>query len=108
MSSSDRERRSRHPGVKLFGALGVAVTLVMIVAAPVSAHAVLLSESPRSSSTSRTAPAELQLTFSENVEVSFGSIALFNEKGATASTSLPRIKSAIRPTPSPPGFRSSK
>jgi copper transport protein len=81
MNGPVRERRHRHPLAKLFGALAIAVTLVVIVAAPASAHAVLLNESPRASSTVRTAPGELQLTFSENVEVSFGSIAVFNEKG---------------------------
>jgi copper transport protein len=82
MSGWARERRRRHPVAKLFSALAVAsVLLVTVLAGSASAHAVLLSESPRASSTIRIAPSELELTFSENVEVSFGSIAVFNEKG---------------------------
>jgi copper transport protein len=75
---------------KLFGALAIALALVVVLAAPVSAHAVLLSETPRASSTVRDAPSELQLTFSENVEVSFGSIAVFNEKGERVDIGAPR------------------
>jgi copper transport protein len=90
MSGSDRERRHRHPLAKLLGALAIALALVVVVAAPVSAHAVLLSETPRASSTVRDAPSELQLTFSENVEVSFGSIAVFNEKGDHVDIGAPR------------------
>ena len=82
MSGPVRERRGRHPLAKLSGALAIAALLVVtVLAGSASAHAVLLSESPRASSTVRIAPSELDLTFSESVEVSFGSIAVFNEKG---------------------------
>src|SRR5688572_18110338 len=91
MSALRRARRLRHPLAKLFAALAIAVTLVVTVGAgAASAHATLLTESPRSSSTVRDSPTEIELTFSENVEVSFGSIALFNEKGDRVDIDAPR------------------
>ena len=80
----------RHPLARLFGALALALTIVVVVAAPASAHAVLLSETPRANSTVRTSPAAIDLTFSENVEVSFGSIAVFNEKGDRVDIGAPQ------------------
>ncbi len=91
MSDPGRVRRRRHPLARLFSALAIALTLLAtILAGSASAHAVLLSETPRASSTVRDAPSELELTFSENVEVSFGSIALFNEKGDHVDIGAPR------------------
>src|SRR3954469_13460572 len=91
MSDPGRARRRRHLLTKLFAALAIAMTLLVTVGAgSASAHAVLLSETPRASSTVRDAPSEIQLTFSENVEVSFGSIALFNEKGDHVDIGAPR------------------
>jgi copper transport protein len=91
MSDPGRTLRVRHPLARLFGALALALVFVVtFFAASASAHAVLLTESPRASGTVRTAPSEVQLTFSENVEVSFGSIKVFNEKGDRVDIGAPR------------------
>ena len=91
MSNPGRALRVRHPLTRLLGALALAFAFVVTVfAGSASAHAVLLSESPRASVTVRNAPSEVQLTFSENVEVSFGSIKLFNEKGDRVDIGAPR------------------
>ena len=91
MSDSGRALRVRHPLAKLFGALAIALAIVATAfAGSAAAHAVLLSESPRASSTVGTAPSEVRLTFSENVEVSFGSIAVFNQKGNRVDLGAPR------------------
>ena len=53
-----------------------------LAAAPAFAHATLLSESPVAGQRRcATSPKQLELTFDENVEISFGSIELFNQKG---------------------------
>src|SRR5258708_19427746 len=90
MSDPGRALRVRPPLARLFGALALALTVVVIVAAPASAHAVLLSETPRANSTVRTSPSAIDLTFSENVEVSFGSISVFNEKGDRVDIGAPQ------------------
>ena len=91
MNDPGRAPRFRHPIVRVLGALALALTFVVtIFAAGASAHAVLLSESPRASSTVKEAPTQLELTFSENVEISFGSIKVFNEKGDRVDIGVPR------------------
>ncbi|MDQ1512026.1 MAG: CopC domain, partial [Actinomycetota bacterium] len=91
MSNALRARRRRHPVARLFAALAIALTIVVtVLAGSASAHAVLLSETPRANSTVRTAPTAVELTFSENVEVSFGSVAVFNEKGDRLDVGAPR------------------
>jgi copper transport protein len=91
MNDATRAVRRRHPVAKLFAALAIALTIVVtVLAGSASAHAVLLSETPRANSTVRTAPTAVGLTFSENVEVSFGSIAVFNEKGDRLDVGAPR------------------
>ena len=56
--------------------------LVVLVAAPAFAHATLAEREPgRQTRACATSPKQLELTFDENVEISFGSIALFNQKG---------------------------
>ena len=65
----------------LFGALALAVAIVALAAPAAGAHAVLLGEKPRADSTVSTPPKQLELTFSEDVEISFGSIAVFNQNG---------------------------
>ena len=57
-------------------------SIVVLAAAPAFAHAVLLSTSPAAELEScAISPKQLELTFDENVEISFGSIQLFNQKG---------------------------
>lgn len=79
----------RHRPATLFGALALAVTIVVMAAAPASAHAVLLSASPRADSTSPRSPEQIELTFSEDVEISFGSIAVFDQNGDRVDLGAP-------------------
>jgi copper transport protein len=76
--------------VGLAGALGIAVAIVVLTAAPAAAHAELVTSSPKSDSTISTSPKLIQLTFTEDVEVSLGSIALFNEQGDRVDIGAPR------------------
>jgi copper transport protein len=78
----------------LGGASTLAFTLVMLVAAPASAHAILLTSSPAASTSMSTSPKQVSLTFSENVEVSLGSIELFNEKGGRVDVGAPHHSAA--------------
>jgi copper transport protein len=80
---------SRRRWAQLAGASTLAVAMVFLVAAPASAHAILLSSSPGASTSMPTSPTQLSLTFSENVEVSLGSIQLFNEKGERVDVGAP-------------------
>jgi copper transport protein len=70
----------RHHVRRLIGVFGLAVGIVVVAAAPAFAHATLQSENPAGGSTVATSPTQVELTFDENVEISFGSIALFDEK----------------------------
>jgi hypothetical protein len=57
MNDAGRARRGRHPLVKFFGALATGlVLLVTVFAGSASAHAILLSETPKANSTAKTAP----------------------------------------------------
>src|SRR5664279_1357139 len=76
-------------GWKLAGALGLAVGIVVVAAAPAFAHATLQSESPSADGVVATSPSQVQLTFDENVEVSFGSIALYDAKGHRVDIGAP-------------------
>src|SRR5690242_8776466 len=68
-----------------------AVVGIMLVAtaAPAWAHAVLQSSDPPKDGVAAVSPAQLTLTFNENVEVSFGSIRLFTCSGARVTTDAP-------------------
>ncbi|MGO9873350.1 MAG: copper resistance CopC/CopD family protein [Acidimicrobiia bacterium] len=81
--------RRRRPLFRLAGAFGLAIGIVVLVAAPASAHATLLSESPAQYSTVATSPTQVELTYDENVEISFGSIALYNQKGDRVDIGAP-------------------
>ncbi len=101
MSDSGGARRGHRPRAhslarlsnslaRLTGAVVLALTIVVtVLAGSASAHAVLLNESPRANSTVSTAPTSIELTFGENVEVSFGSIAVFNEKADRVDIGAP-------------------
>ena len=82
--------KSRRRLVQLGGASTLALALVMFLAAPASAHAVLLTSSPAASTSMSTPPEQVSLTFSESVEISLGSIELFNEKGDRVDLGAPR------------------
>jgi copper transport protein len=81
--------RKHHRFGRLLGALGLAVGIVVLAAAPAFAHATLESEIPSANTTVATSPTQLKLTFDENVEISFGSIALFDQKGNRVDTGAP-------------------
>jgi copper transport protein len=73
----------------LAGALGVALMFVVLTAAPAAAHAVLVTTTPNSGGTIPTSPKQVSLVFSEDVEVSLGSIQLFNDKGDRVEIGAP-------------------
>jgi copper transport protein len=73
----------------LAGALGVALTFVMLTAAPAAAHAELVTTEPKSGGTIPNSPQRIQLTFTEDVEVSLGSIELFDERGDRVDIGAP-------------------
>jgi len=76
-------------GLKLAGAFGLAVGIVVFAAAPAFAHATLENETPAGGEVVGTSPSQVTLTFDENVEVSFGSIALVNQKGDRVDIGAP-------------------
>lgn len=67
----------------------MAAAIVVLVAAPAWAHAQLLSTTPAGGSVLAAAPKQVELTFGENVEISFGSIALFDESGNRVDIGTP-------------------
>lgn len=62
---------------------GAVTVLVMLLlsAAPASAHAVLLRTEPSPQSTVKEAPGEVRLHFSESVEAAFGAVRIFDVDG---------------------------
>jgi copper transport protein len=81
--------KSGRRGIRLAAVSTLALTLLILLAAPASAHAVLLTSSPGADTSMSIPPSKLQLTFSENVEVSLGSIQLFNQKGDRIDVGAP-------------------
>jgi copper transport protein len=74
----------------IFGSFFAGLTLVVLVAAPASAHAVLKSTTPATGQTVALSPKQLDLVFTENVSISPTSIQLFDEKGARVDIGAPR------------------
>lgn len=81
--------KRRHHVRRLLGAFGLAVGIVVLGAAPAFAHATLLSEAPAAGAVVATSPTQVELTFDENVEISFGSIALFNQNADRVEIGAP-------------------
>ena len=79
----------RHRIAKIAAAVVVGAVLVVVVATAASAHAQLLSTSPAAGSVLAVAPRQVELTFGENVEISFGSIALFDQSGNRIDVGAP-------------------
>jgi copper transport protein len=73
----------------LAGACAVAVTIVVLTAAPASAHAVLKTTTPTEGQTVATTPKQIDLVFSEDVSISPTSIQLFNQKGDRVDIGTP-------------------
>jgi copper transport protein len=63
------------------GVLGLALTAIVLTAAPAFAHATLESSTPGDRTTVAVAPQQITLVFSENVSISPTSLELFNQKG---------------------------
>lgn len=59
-------------------------------AAPAWAHAVLNSTNPPKDGVAAESPAELSLTYSENVEISFGAVRVYTCAGARITAGAPR------------------
>ncbi len=61
--------------------LAVAVAIVLLTAAPASAHADLSSSEPASGAVLAQPPPEIKLSFTEGVDVSLGSVKVFDGEG---------------------------
>src|SRR5258708_35697276 len=64
--------------------------ILVLTATPAFAHAILQSTDPPMQGVSATSPAQLSLTFNENVEVSFGSVRLYTCAGKRITVDAPR------------------
>jgi copper transport protein len=64
--------------------------ILIATAAPAWAHAVLISSDPPKDGVAAGSPAQLSLTFNENVEVSFGAVRIFTCAGTRITTGAPR------------------
>jgi copper transport protein len=69
--------------------MAIAGGALLATAAPAWAHATLQSTNPPSGGTVKTSPNQITLSFNENVEVSLGSIKLYDSTGKTISTGAP-------------------
>jgi copper transport protein len=79
-----RSRRSR-----LLGTAGLALAAVVGLAAPAAAHAQLVSTDPAAGAAVAHSPGRVVLHFSEPVEVSFGSIRVFDHNGHRVDAGRP-------------------
>lgn len=71
-----------HPGLtRALASTVMVLAIVLVTAAPASAHAVLLRTEPFPQSTVKAAPADVRLHFSESVEVAFGAVRIFDVDG---------------------------
>ena len=71
-------RASRRLVGRALAVLAIAGALVVLVAAPASAHAELLQSSPEPGAVLASSPPEVTLRFSENVDVASGAVRVFN------------------------------
>lgn len=74
---------------KLICFSAVFVVALFVFAEPASAHSELVSTNPAAESTLAKSPKTIDLVFSENVELSFGSLRLYDETGKRINTSKP-------------------
>lgn len=70
----------------------VLLTTLWVSAIPASAHSQLISTNPAAESILKSSPKTIELTFSENVETTFGSLRLYNDAGERISTSSPELR----------------
>lgn len=74
---------------RLVGLAVAVVALVLITAAPASAHASLEQSQPDSSAVLDASPTEIVLKFDEQIEVSLGGITLLDQKGGHLTVGAP-------------------
>src|SRR5690606_14506448 len=74
--------------------LGTVVAIVLGLAGPASAHAVLLGSSPAMGSVVATAPDQVVLTFSEGIEPIAGKVRVIAPDGRREDTGEPRAAGA--------------
>ena len=90
MSSSARSAR-RYPALLVGGARAavalVALALVLLGAAPASAHAELLETDPAEGAVVETAPESVTLTFNEPVRLTSQEIAVYDAEGEEVASS---------------------
>src|SRR5438445_11779457 len=72
----------------------LAAFFVIAAAAPAWAHAILIKTDPPKDGVAAQSPAQLSLTFNENVEVSFGAIRVYTCAGQRITTGAPHHSSA--------------
>jgi copper transport protein len=75
-------------------AAGLAGALVVVLAVPASAHAILESTSPADGSVISQSPSQVTMTFNENVEIQLGAVRLFTCSGSRIDIGAPRHASA--------------
>lgn len=73
--------RCRSAALRFLALFAVIVAVTVLNVVPASAHSVLESTSPVQGSTVDTAPDAIRLAFNEDVEISVGSIRLFDARG---------------------------
>jgi copper transport protein len=69
--------------------LTIAGGFLLATAAPAWAHATLESTSPADQSVVATSPAQISLTYNENVAINIGSVSVYDSKGNTVNTGVP-------------------
>src|SRR5665213_1424687 len=63
--------------------------ILIAMAAPAWAHAILISTDPPKDGVAAVTPSQLSLTYNENVEVSFGAIRVYTCAGKRITTGSP-------------------
>ena len=71
---------------RLLAAIGLAVVVLVLAAAPASAHAELRATDPPGGTVLEAAPERVVLRFTEPVELSFGSVRVFTGEGQRVDT----------------------
>ncbi len=83
----------------------LAVVCVLLLAAPGSAHAELVSTTPANGQRLATAPSQITLNFSESVNLLDDGISLLNSDGAVVSTPAPTVDGHTVTWPMPSHLR---
>jgi copper transport protein len=94
--------RPLSPAARRIALLGMlAVLLSLLFAAPAAAHAELVNISPANGAQLKTPPTQVQMTFTESVNLIDGGIRLVDEVGRTVPTSDPTVAGRIVTWPMP-------